>query len=50
MMTYITIKHQEKMYIIPTTSNPNYYAQSIGEPSASLLNFNTTEKLPPMGK
>ena len=50
MMTYSPVKHQEKNYSIPTTSNPNHHAQRIGATSASLLNLNTPKSLPPVGK
>ena len=36
--------------MIPTNSTPYIYAQCIVSTSMSLLNLNTTEKLPPVGK
>ena len=38
-------KPQRTNYIIPTTSTPNHYSQSIGATSVSLLNLNTPTKL-----
>ena len=39
-----------KNYSIPTTSNTNHHAQRIDESLVSLLNLNTTTKLPTVGK
>ena len=50
MMTYIRVKHQEKIYSIPTTSTTNHHAQRIAAISTNLLNLHTTTKLPPVGK
>ena len=49
-MTYSPVKYKGKNYRIPTTSTSNNHAQLIGAMSVSLLNLNTTTKLPPVGK
>ena len=42
--------HQEKNYIILTTSTPKHHAQSIGAMPVSSFNLHKTAKLPPVGK
>ena len=49
-MTYSPVKHQENNYSVPTTSTINHHSQRIGAMSVRSFNFNTTEKLPPVGK
>ena len=50
MTTFSPVKHQEKKYIIQTTSTPNHHAQRIGDIAVIFLNLSTTSKLPPLGK
>ena len=50
MMTYITVKHPENDYSIPTTSTPNHHAKRIDAMSVPQFNLNTNEKLTPVGK
>ena len=50
MMTYSPVKHQEKNYSVPTTSNPNQHAQRIGATSVSLLHLYTPTNSPLVGK